>query len=207
MTKQEMKTDSTKKAILDVAEQEFSEKGLAGSRVDEIAAKANVNKALIYRHFGSKEELYKEILVRVYRRLRDIEDSVISSNVDYVLKLKHLVRVYFEFLYDNPSFVRMVMWENLNDARYFKELGLQNIKDPIIHELSKIIQEASEQGEISESIDSDQLIMTLIACSFNYFSNMKTLTNIVHNDLSQRNYMEKRIQATTEMLLSYMEVN
>ena len=146
-------------------------------------------------------------MVRVYRRLRDIEDSVISSNADYILKLKHIVRVYFEFLYDNPSFVRMVMWENLNDARYFKELGLQSIKDPIIHELSKIIQEASEQGKISESIDSNQLIMTLIACSFNYFSNMKTLSNIVHNDLSQRDYMEKRIQATTEMLLSYMEVN
>jgi len=207
MTKQEMRTEATKNAILDVAEQECSEKGLAGSRVDEIASKSKVNKALIYRHFGSKEELYKIILVRVYRRLRDIEDSVISSKVGYVLKLKHIVRIYFEFLYDNPSFVRMVMWENLNDARYFKELGMQSIKDPIIHELSGIIQEASEQGKISESIDSDQLIMTLIACSFNYFSNMKTLTKIVNKDLSQRDYMEKRIQATTEMLLAYMEVN
>ncbi|MDY0288488.1 MAG: TetR/AcrR family transcriptional regulator [Sphaerochaeta sp.] len=206
MTKQEMRTEATKKAILDVAELEFSEKGLAGSRVDVIAAKAQVNKALIYRHFGSKEELYKEILVRVYMRLRDIEDSVISYKTDYVVKLKHIVRVYFEFLYDNPSFVRMVMWENLNDARYFKELGMQHIKDPIINELSGIIRQASEQGRISESIDSDQLIMTLIACSFNYFSNMKTLTNIVNKDLSQRENMEKRIQATTEMLLSYMEV-
>lgn len=206
MTKQEMRTEATKKAILDIAEQEFSEKGLAGSRVDEIALQAKVNKALIYRHFGSKEELYKEILVRVYRRLSDIEDLVISTKADYVLKLRHIVRVYFEFLYDNPSFVRMVMWENLNGAKYFKELGLERIKDPIINELSGIIQEASEQGKISESIDSNQLIMTLIACSFNYFSNMKTLTKIVHKDLSQRDYMEKRIQATTEMLLSYMEV-
>ena len=40
MTKQEIKSTQTKQAILKAAEEEFSEKGIYGARVDEIAAKA-----------------------------------------------------------------------------------------------------------------------------------------------------------------------
>lgn len=205
MTKQEMRTDATKKAILKFAEEEFSEKGLYGCRVDEIARKAKVNKALIYRHFGNKESLYKEVLVRVYTRLGDLEEQVINLQTDYELKLKDLVHIYFQFLYDNPSFVRMVMWENLHGAKSFKERGVAETKNPILHELGRIIQEARLRSEVPESIDSDQLILTLIACSFNYFSNMNTLNIIVGKDLMLAENREKRIQATTEMLLAYLK--
>nr|WP_321261221.1 TetR/AcrR family transcriptional regulator [uncultured Sphaerochaeta sp.] len=205
MTKQEMRTEATKKAILQAAEQEFSEKGLYGCRVDEIARRAKVNKALLYRHFNSKEELYKEVLVRVYTRLGDLEEQVINLKTDYELKLRDLVQIYFQFLYDNPSFVRMVMWENLNGAKSFKERGVAETKNPILHELGRIIDEARLRSDVPETIDSDQLILTLIACSFNYFSNMNTLNIIVGKDLMLAENREKRIQATTEMLLAYLK--
>ena len=50
------KSDLTKQRILEAAEQEFSEKGLYGARVDEIAAKADINKRMLYQYFGNKEE-------------------------------------------------------------------------------------------------------------------------------------------------------
>src|ERR1035437_7717095 len=48
--------------ILDAARAEFSEKGFDGARVDSIAQRADVNKALIYYYFKSKDELLQELL-------------------------------------------------------------------------------------------------------------------------------------------------
>jgi TetR/AcrR family transcriptional regulator len=99
----------------------------------------------------------------------------------------------------------MVMWENLHGAKSFKERGVAETKNPILHELGRIIQEPRMRSGVPESIDSDQLILTLIACSFNYFSNMNTLNIIVGKDLMLAENREKRIQATTEMLLAYLK--
>jgi len=52
----------TRAKILRAGRQEFAEHGLAGARVDRIARRAGVNKAMIYYHFSSKEALYDEIL-------------------------------------------------------------------------------------------------------------------------------------------------
>jgi AcrR family transcriptional regulator len=50
---------------VDIATQEFVEKGLAGARIDEIAGKATKRK--IYYYFDGKEELYRAVLERAYR--------------------------------------------------------------------------------------------------------------------------------------------
>jgi AcrR family transcriptional regulator len=49
--------------ILAAAREVFLESGLAGARTKEIADRAGVNEALLYRHFASKEELFTEAIV------------------------------------------------------------------------------------------------------------------------------------------------
>jgi len=52
----------TREKILKAATKLFARKGFDGARVDEIAKKAGVNKALIYYYFKSKEEILEEIM-------------------------------------------------------------------------------------------------------------------------------------------------
>src|SRR5436309_1648180 len=52
--------------ILAAAALEFSERGFAGARVDRIARRARVNKAMLYYHFASKEALYRTLLRRMF---------------------------------------------------------------------------------------------------------------------------------------------
>jgi AcrR family transcriptional regulator len=59
--------------ILDVAMVEFAEKGLAGARIDEIAAATRTSKRMIYYYFGSKEGLYTATLEAAYREMRTQE--------------------------------------------------------------------------------------------------------------------------------------
>src|ERR1700710_2164793 len=60
-------------ALLDAAEIEFGQKGLAGARVESIAARAGLNKQLISYYFGGKQALYDAILERWYARERDFD--------------------------------------------------------------------------------------------------------------------------------------
>lgn len=52
--------------ILAAAALEFAERGFAGARVDRIARRARVNKAMLYYHFTSKQMLYRTLLRRMF---------------------------------------------------------------------------------------------------------------------------------------------
>src|SRR5688572_7235307 len=66
-------------AILRAADDEFSDRGYDAARVDRIAAAACLNKAMLYYHFGSKRNLYLEVLRDVFKavaaRARAIADG------------------------------------------------------------------------------------------------------------------------------------
>lgn len=57
--------------ILAAAALEFAERGFGGARVDRIARRARVNKAMLYYHFHSKQELYRALLRRTFALAAD----------------------------------------------------------------------------------------------------------------------------------------
>jgi AcrR family transcriptional regulator len=57
--------------LVDVGRALFAEKGLEGTSVEEIAAKAGVSKPVVYEHFGGKEGLYAVVVDREMQRLLD----------------------------------------------------------------------------------------------------------------------------------------
>ena len=65
--------EQTQQEILEVATLAFAEKGLAGARVDEIAARTRTTKRMIYYYFGSKQGLYRAVIERAYAGIRYVE--------------------------------------------------------------------------------------------------------------------------------------
>ncbi|MCD6588161.1 MAG: TetR/AcrR family transcriptional regulator, partial [Candidatus Fermentibacteraceae bacterium] len=51
--------------------EEFAEKGFSGARVDEIARRAGINKAMLYYRIGDKEELYRRVILRGQKGMHD----------------------------------------------------------------------------------------------------------------------------------------
>jgi AcrR family transcriptional regulator len=192
--------------ILRAAEEEFSDKGLYGTRVDEIAKKANINKRMIYEYFGSKENLYKAVLVEVYSRLSQIEIESLKNEGSCTQKIRNIIEVYFKFIRDNPSFVNMVLWENLNKARYFNELDIKAIKDPTITLLRRIIEEGKQNGSFRVDIDTDQIIFSILTFTFSYYSNRYTMSALMRKKLDDDKNIQSRIGYVTDMFLKYMSV-
>ncbi|HMG63119.1 MAG TPA: TetR family transcriptional regulator, partial [Streptosporangiaceae bacterium] len=63
--------EDTKRRILAAATEEFTEHGIAGARVDRIAAAARSNKAMLYAYFGNKEQLFEAVFAQMVTAATD----------------------------------------------------------------------------------------------------------------------------------------
>jgi TetR/AcrR family transcriptional regulator len=77
--------------ILAAAALEFAERGFAGARVDRIARRARVNKAMLYYHFHSKQALYRALLRQLFTLVATRLESVASSRGSAVEKFDRVV--------------------------------------------------------------------------------------------------------------------
>src|SRR5438045_4050712 len=110
--------ERTKANILEVAATEFGEKGLAGARIDEIAARTRTSKRMIYYYFGSKEGLYLAVLEEAYSAIRRTEAMLDLDRLAPEAALRTLVGSTFDYYHEHPEFVRLVMNENIMDGAH-----------------------------------------------------------------------------------------
>ncbi|HEY0590582.1 MAG TPA: TetR/AcrR family transcriptional regulator [Thermoanaerobaculia bacterium] len=116
--------------ILAAATAVFAETGFAGARVDEIADRAGVNKAMLYYHVGNKRALYEEVLRSVIAHVRSVLDRVVASSDDPTERLQRIAREIASFADSNPDL----------PAILFREVatGGRNLDDELLRELSQV---------------------------------------------------------------------
>ena len=198
------KRDITKEKILTAAEDLFAQKGFSGTRVDEIAEISGVNKRLIYAHFESKENLYKIILHRVYGKLVDMETS---QNMDLPADevLRQNIFNAFEFLSNNPNFVSLVMYENLNKAEYVDSSGIIPLKSQSIVALQRVLERGIDEGLFRKDIDINEMIFAINMFAFSYFSNRYTMPKLVEIDLTNPESRKVQSAMVADMIIGYLK--
>src|SRR5258708_12655469 len=97
----------TREKILAAALSEFSERGFAGARVDAIARRARVNKRMLYYCFGTKQDLYREIL---RRKIAERAEWLESTPNDFAGVLAH---IYLSGATD-IEFLPLMEWEAIH---------------------------------------------------------------------------------------------
>jgi AcrR family transcriptional regulator len=146
---------ATKQRILEAATAEFAQYGLAGARVDRIAARAGANKQLIYAYFGSKEGLF---------------DSALEANVALVLDavpftaedLPAYAGALFDFAVTHPQLARLVRWHQLERPGVMNQLPETTASNK---RKVDAVAAAQKAGKVSAALDADQLfglLLTLI---------------------------------------------
>ena len=144
---------ATRQRILDAAAAEFSRYGLAGARVDRIAAASGSNKAMIYTYFGSKEGL-----------LEAVGAHLIAAHIDAVpldpYDLPEYAARVFEHYHQHPALTRLVHWDWL-------EQGSESMRSEqaVATVQAKIaaIERAQREGRVSARFPAPLLFEVLIA--------------------------------------------
>ena len=196
--------DRSKEQILQAAENAFAEKGFYGARVDEIADGANINKRMLYAYFGDKEALYKQVLFRVYARMEAVEKELTSYAYSGEQLIREIIKVYFAFLKTDKNFVRILMWENLNQGKYLQEMESDRIKRSTIQYFVSELETGKAEGSFRMDMDPWHTALSLITICFANFSNQYTLSKLFGRNLADEELIEERRKYTTDMMLSYL---
>jgi TetR/AcrR family transcriptional regulator len=152
--------EATKARILAAAVREFSAKGISGARVDAIAARAKVNKRMLYYYFESKEGLFREIL---RRRLLEGSARLRASRVSDPDRLaERTARQVSE-----TQYTRLTMWEALEttpDHPVNEELRREVYRGWV-----EAVEEEQRAGRLPADLDAAQLVLSEICLAMGPF--------------------------------------
>lgn len=203
--KQFEKSEMTREKILVAAVEEFAEKGFYGARVDAIADASGINKRMIYAHFESKEKLYTKVLLIAYEWVAESERAFMLDGQDPVEAIRFIVRKSFEFLLDNPKFIRLLMWENLNRAMSIPKDELLKLKAPTFEYMKKQIRLGKSTGVFRQDIDEHEIVLSLMSFGFAHFSNAHTMSALLERDLLSPDEVLARAEFISNMIVKYLE--
>ncbi len=99
---------STKRALVDVAEGLFTEKGYAATSLDAIVAGARVTKGALYHHFSGKQALFESVFERVEQESSKRIQKALRAERDPCLKALDGLRPFLDVVQD-PRYRRIVI--------------------------------------------------------------------------------------------------
>jgi len=166
MTNKEENINTTEQLILEAAKSVFLEKGMDGARMQEIADRAGINKALLHYYFRTKDKLFITIFRNLISNLFEQINLHLQNNDDVFMFIEKFVTAYMTMLQQNiylPNFILNEMHRNHeNIVQIFEsERVIQNVP-----KLEKMIKKSVEGGEIIP-ITAENLIIDMIGlCVF-----------------------------------------
>jgi AcrR family transcriptional regulator len=106
-----LKRPERRRALLEAAARAFARGGYAATNLDDVAAEAGVSRVLIYRHFGSKAELYQAVLADIGDQLRQatghpnhLTQTSLQALVDVAQANPDGFRLFFRQAGQEPEF-------------------------------------------------------------------------------------------------------
>ncbi|WP_070165676.1 TetR/AcrR family transcriptional regulator [Agrobacterium vitis] len=197
--------EGVRRDILSVAMEEFSQNGLSGARIDEIAARTRTSKRMIYYYFGDKEGLYQRVLEEAYGKVRGGEMDLELEGLDPIAALDKLCRFTFDHHRRNPAFIRMVIIENIHHGRHMQlSETIRGLNQPAIEALHGVLLRGQEQGLFRQGIDPLELHWQISALSFFNVSNAASFSVIFGNALFTADGQETLSRHVADMVLRYV---
>ena len=166
----ESKNDkSTEQKILEAAKQVFMEKGIDGARMQDIADKAGINKALLHYYFRSKEKLFEMIFVEEARKFMPKVTSIMMSELTLFEKVEKFVGEYIDTLLQNPLLPIFILNEiNRNPKDAIKKIfGNQR---PPIDKVDELITKLVKKGEIKPIKGIELMVNMVSMCIFPFLA-------------------------------------
>ncbi|MCI1209548.1 MAG: TetR/AcrR family transcriptional regulator [Treponema sp.] len=143
--------NSREQLILDSACREFLKHGKNGARMQKIADGAEVNKALVYYYYHSKNQIFQAVIERNFTLLI----SSMTNNIDFTASVKNIIRQFIHnhlnLITTNPEIFQFFsgeIWMNPKDLTTGISSTLKNETKKLYTMLSKRLKQAAEKREI-----------------------------------------------------------
>ena len=189
--------------ILDAAKKEFAAHGLAGARVDRIAAEAGANKRMLYYHVGNKDALYLAVLEAAYEKIRAEERTLDLEHLNPPDAIESLIAFTWNYFIRNPEFLALLNTENIERAKHLKSSDkVKSMHSPFVEMIRTVVDRGVASGDFKVAMDPVQLYISIAALSFFYLANNATLSVIFGRDLLAQPAKDERLAHMVALVLA-----
>jgi AcrR family transcriptional regulator len=116
-----MTAKERREQLLNVGRQLFAERGLEGTSIEEIAARADVSKPVVYEHFGGKEGLYAVVVDREVERITELATRLLSGQ-DIMEKFEVAAVELLRYIQENSDGFRILVRDSSPGSGTFASL-------------------------------------------------------------------------------------
>lgn len=198
--------EKTRENILQEAIVEFVQQGLSGARVDAIAERIHTSKRMIYYYFGSKEQLYVEVLEKLYGDIRSTESRLHLTELAPVEAIRRMVEFTFDHHDRNVDFVRIVSIENIHNAEYVKRSeAIRAMNNTVLDSLDVILRRGVEEGVFRAGLVPLDVHLLISSFCFYRVSNRHTVGEIFQIDLPDERIKQRHREMICEAVLRYLQ--
>jgi len=193
--------------ILAAATAEFARYGLGGARVDRIAARAGLNKRMLYYYFRDKDNLFLAALEARYADIRAAERTLDLEHLEPREALRRLVEFTWQYFLDHPEFLTLLNSENLHKGRHVRRSRrVPQMHSALVETLRGILKRGERAGVFRSGVDPVQLYISIAGEGYFYLSNRYTLAQIFKRDLMSKRALAERARHNTNMILHALTV-
>jgi AcrR family transcriptional regulator len=197
--------EGTRQNIIEIASEEFALNGLAGARIDEIAARTRTSKRMIYYYFGDKNGLYLSALENAYHTVRQGEGQLDIEHLSPLEALKRLVEFTFDHHRQHESFIRMVMIENIHHGEFLeRSKTIRQLNVTAIDHIKKLYARGVKEGLFRKNLDPIELHWQISALCFFNVSNRATFSNIFGRDFGAPDTQASLRKNVVDMIVRYV---
>lgn len=194
------KDQSTQQKILAASREIFMEKGMDGARMQDIADRAGINKALLHYYFRNKEKLFETVFIEAMASFLPKLHIIITGEASLFEKIEQFVKEYIGMLQQNPYLPLFILNEVNKQPKSFI-LKVWGEKRPPFKLFMQHIDAEVKKG-IIKPIEAVQLISNMVSmCIFPFLSRpmIQWVTEI--NDEEFQRFIEKRKTAVSKFII------
>lgn len=183
----------TKRRLLNAATAEFAAYGVAGARVDRIAATAGVNKAQMYAYYGSKSGLFDAVF-------REHNEAILNAVPFTADDLPGYAARLYDAYVNDPKLVRLATWNRLERIPAGNLLA-----DLAVHTVNKYeaIAEVQRAGQLDPAINPVDVYSLVIALSLTWGPSSVTYTASPEDSEADHAYRRAVIEKIVARAFAY----
>ena len=173
-----MKNDSTENEILKAAKEIFHLKGMEGTRMQEIADKANINKAMLHYYYKNKEVLFNAVFKSAFNMLAPQLNTILNDESDLFTKIQNFTSSYISFVIEHPYIPNFVIQEINRNPEFIIKLKTQE-NFPSLSKFKIQVEEAIE-NKVIKPISAESLFINIMSLNIFPFIGRPLLSALIN---------------------------
>ncbi len=195
------KEENTELEILNAAKEVFQEKGMAGSRMQEIADKARINKSMLHYYYRSKQLLFEAVFKNAFRLLAPQLNKVLNDDSELFDKIRNFTNNYISFVIRHPYLPNFVIQELNKNPDFIEKMRIE--KDfPKVEKFKVQVEDAITRG-IIKPIGAEQLFINIMSLNIFPFIAAPLLQGLINVEEKEfQKLMERRKTEVADFIIN-----